>query len=511
MKKLLVIGAILVLLAGGCDRHIESRNPVRSLPVAPATPSSLSAVINSQSLTLGWEVTSSTGIDQFRVYRSTDSTSGFVLIDSTVATSITLSGMALNRLYFFQVASVTQDGIEGHRSETISARATVLSISINSNSIYTKSRSVSVRLISNIPTSHVILSEDSAFGDSVVLAYAAQVTFNLSGGDGPKTVYARFAFLDGSRSGDPVSDDIILDTRASIRSVTFTPTMTTFATGDTITFSLDAGEPDGAATVSFGTVSGLPLFNDGTNGDNSAGDSIFTGRFIVPPDMNLTDGEVTGYFNDEAGNAQAQLVALQRLDIASVLVPVDLMLVEPLSTYEMNLLWTKAITVKFLSYRIFRGFGTSVTDDSALVATITNINTTTLVDTGLTADTRYSYAVYLRDQLGQDTASNILDGTTEANLPPEPVTVAGSLGDDGASAVLSWSVSSERDFDSYRVFRATGGTVTEADLLVGYLGDRMTTTFSDYIPASMDTAWYRVYVYDRHGAFTGSNVVSVAK
>jgi len=505
--------AIAVLLgAGSCDRYIESRDPVRSLPGPPPTPTNLSVVVNYQTVTLSWEVSDTIGLDRFRIYRS-DVTDGgnFVCVDSTSENSITVAGMLPDREYLFRVAAVQVSGIEGYPSEPVLARTGLLSILIADGHRYTNTRHVRIQLVSCGPTLCVTLSEDSAFADSVQLPFLPSVEFELSDGDGLKTVYARFTLSNGSRSQIPVSDDIILDTRAEIRSVTFSPQAYLFTTGDTIKLMVDAGEDEGEASVSFPGVSRIYLFNDGNGDDVSSTDSVFTGRYVVPGGLTVTDGKVTGSFTDAAGNTALGFTSWERLNIACLPTPVQLTVVEAISTFEISLGWTRYGGSDFSAYRIFRDNTADVTDSSTLVETIANVNTTIYVDTTLDAGTQYYYCIYLRDNLGRDTASNVMAAVTSVNEPPTAVILAGALDGDASTARLTWSLNTDDDFESYRVYRDTTSLVDSLDQRIGYVVNQATTTFSDFIPTGFDSVFYRVYVHDRHGLETGSNVIQVVQ
>jgi hypothetical protein len=73
----------LLVLAAGCDRHIPSRNPLRSLPADPPTPVNLTAQVNDRSVTLSWEVSDSSNVGKFRIYRAVGASGQFTLIDSS--------------------------------------------------------------------------------------------------------------------------------------------------------------------------------------------------------------------------------------------------------------------------------------------------------------------------------------------------------------------------------------------------------------------------------------------
>lgn len=216
MKGVRVI--VIILLAAavvGCSRYIESRNPVRSLPDAGPVPINLTARLDNGSVTISWEVADSADIARFRVYVADSTGLDYTPWDSTTGFSITLEGLKINQRYFFKVAAVANSGLQGELSEAVSARVMYLSIMIQSDREYTNSHDVLIQ-VSSPPkeTSHLMLSEDSTFSDAVFVWFDSTGTsFQLSEGDGVKTVYARLQFTDGTQSGEILSDDIILDTR----------------------------------------------------------------------------------------------------------------------------------------------------------------------------------------------------------------------------------------------------------------------------------------------------------
>jgi len=374
---------ILLLLIAGCDRHLESRDPVRSVPTLTATPTNLVVVVNEREVILSWQISSTSGIVRYRIYRSENANSGYTLVDSTQTQSAAITGLPTNQIFYFQVASVSTSGIEGNRSGTVSARAGAFGILIANNQRFTDSRDVQIRLTTGAPTSFVILSEQSNMSDSVVLTFQTTVNYELSDGDGSKTVFARFSFDDGSQSGDPVSDEIVLDTEAQIESLAFIPVSGPISDGDTVTFSLDVGETEGSAAVSIDGTIDVTLRNNGLNGDVNGSDDIFTGRFIIPRDYILSDGEITGTFTDAAGNTAVPFISSQRLNAASALTPVELILAEALSSFEISIAWTKATTSSFIDYRVFRSTTPTVTDQSTLVTTIKDALLTAYIDTAL--------------------------------------------------------------------------------------------------------------------------------
>ncbi len=140
---------MLLVAITGCDRYIDSEDPVRDLPTPPPTPVNLSAVIDSTSATLKWEVIDTTAVRRFRIYTTDSLTNVTRLRDTTsnVAFSKLIAGLKVNQSYAFQVASVGAGGVEGYRSDPLIVRMQVMGITLDNNNEYTRDRDVSVQLI----------------------------------------------------------------------------------------------------------------------------------------------------------------------------------------------------------------------------------------------------------------------------------------------------------------------------------------------------------------------------
>ena len=508
VRKTILFLSLVVAMLSGCERYIESSDPVRSLPEALARPVNVDARLDNQAVILSWEMADSTGISVFRIYATTDTTAGFALVDSSTVFDATVTGLDLNQVYFFKVAAVDEDGVEGLRSVTVSAQVSLFAITINGGNDYTNATSVQVQMTTNGSVSKVYLSEDPALTGALSRIYASQLSFDLSSGDGTKTVYGRFEFFDGSEIGSILSDDIILDTRAAITSVTFEPVGTDFSFGDTITFMVTAGESGGDAIISLTGLSSIRLYDDGVDGDTLADDGVYSFAWVVPNDVTLNNGTVEGTFADAAGN-EASAFAGNPLTILNSPQPVQLTLVEVISTYQVSLNWTQTVSTDFANYRLYRDTSPDVSDTtSELISTITNRGVTTYTDSEVEETTTYYYRLYVRNSLGLSAASNVDSVTTIFNDPPIAVVLAGTLQSDSATAELTWTQNDEDDFDSYRVYRASSSSVDNNDVLVDIISSRTQTTTADFSTSA--ARWYRVYVYDRQGKATGSNAVQIA-
>ncbi len=399
---------ILALLVG-CDRYLDSSDPVRSLPSDVSIPINLEAVIDDASVTLKWELVDSSDVARFRIYVADDEHGEYILWDSTSSYSVTLDDLRLNQHHYFRATTVSTTGLESSPSETVSATAVHLSISINNDSEYTRQRDVQVQIYTGVAASYVELSEQADFSDAVWESFGSTKSFELSEGDGVKTVYVRMQYADGSETGASLSDDITLDTYAEITSVTFWPRSDTLKVGHTTTFKVDAGETGGEASVSFESVRDFQLYDDGADGDVIADDGVYSGIYTVPHGVNALDAIVTGSFTDAAGNRA--------------------------------------------------------------------------------------------DPFESEDLINI-------NMPPDAVTLAADTNSVESTVIFTWSISNESDFDSYRLFRnPSSGTVDTNDELVTIITASGTAQYETSTPSG--ESHYRLFVFDRHGEFAGSNVVSV--
>lgn len=496
-------------LFSACSRQLESRDPVRSIPEAPPTPQNVQVRVNDRAVTLTWELTDTAGVSRFRVYLADSAGGPFEVRDSTTAYTVSIDGLQVNRRYYFRVASVRSDGVEGTRSTAVSTTVALLNIEINNGNEYTNNRDVQVRLTAPAGTSYILLSEDSTLAGARVQSFAPGVSFRLSPGDGGKTVFGRFVFVDGSESDLPITDGIILDTRVAIDSVYFSPVGTTFQTGDTILLFLAGGEAGGEAQAKVGDLPSMDLYDDGIEGDAAAADGVFTGRYVIPTGVGVDNVPVIGSFTDAAGNAAPSVSSLATLSISSPPVPVQLVLVEALYSYQVDLQWTVAAGDKFASYRLYRDVTAGVDTDSELLTKITNRNTVTYEDTTVDDNTTYYYRVYVFNQSGLSSPSAVDSATTPVNLPPAEVVLSGQL-QDATEVSLSWTANSDDDFASYRIYRDGSGVGdNNPTKLRGLITNRGTTTFTDYVSGS-GSVYYWIYVYDRQGAVSGaSNVVQI--
>ena len=408
MTKFIPVTVLMILVSlAGCDRYLDSSDPVRSLPSDVSIPINLEAVIDDASVTLRWELTDSSDVARFRIYVADDENGEYILRDSTSSYSATLDNLLLNQQHYFRVTTVTTTGLESSPSETVSATAVHLSISINDDSEYTRQRDVQVQIYTGVAAAYVQLSEEADFSDAIWESFGSTKSFELSEDDGVKTVYVRMQYADGSETGASLSDDITLDTYAEISSVTFWMPGLPLEVGESVTFKVDGGETGGEASVSFESVRDFELHDDGIDGDVIADDGVYSGTYTVPHGVNALDAMVTGSFTDVAGNRAEGLVSESLLNINMQPDSVTLAADVNESANTVLFSWSISNESDFESYRLYRDdVNESVDIDDDLVTIITS-STTTQYETNMPSDSS-GYRLFVFDRHGESAGSNVV-------------------------------------------------------------------------------------------------------
>lgn len=414
MRKGILIVLTLSLPAllwqAGCNRHIDSKNPIRSLPDAPPAPLNVRSLMGDRSVTLSWEVTDTAAVARFRIYSETDTAVGFSVVDSSTGFSKALTNLPLDQPVQVRVTSVNSARIESRPSEEITVVSGLLQLTIDNGNEYSRDRNVQVQVSAPTVPLYVELSEDPLLAGALLQDFRSPISFDLSAGDGVKTVYARLTFSDAARAEGILVDSIILDTESRIDSVYFKPSGRSFGTGDTVRFYLAAhGETGGTAQVSFPGVTRVRLADFGAEGDLTAGDGIYSFAWIVPVGVTVTNGIVNGAFTDAAGNAAAATQSAQLLTVQSSTPPSSVTLAVGLvDTATAHLSWTRNEDSDFGSYRIYRSVspGIGAPEDFLAIAIISSQGSTSY-DDYLTSAGTYYYRVFVFDAGGlHDTGSN---------------------------------------------------------------------------------------------------------
>jgi len=509
MKQIFLM-LLLMILAGGCERSLDSGNVGFEAPDEIPVPTALKIYHLADGIELKWQISDSDIVAHFNIYYSDQEDSEFVYWDSAHGFTKTITTLNTGQTYYFRVAAVDTNDVEGAGSTTISSQIGVTSIVINNNDVFTNSTDVSVSYVYPVTPLLVKITENSDLSDAVWQNFRQPGIFELSDGDGVKYLYALLRFNDGSESSVSVSDSIILDTRASIDSTYFVADSSVLLAGDTVYFYIDAGEPKGEGYVFFTGLSQLTLYDDGNDGDAVADDGIYSRRYVVPINLEIDEGVVTGRFTDAAGNSADDTPSASRINIAIPPEPISLQTIAE-SSSQIRLSWSAVEpgSFDFSSYRIYRETSPGVTESSELIANITSRTTLGYTDSDLNDNQLYVYRVYAYSADGLITQSEESSATTIVNTPPSAVTLAVGLIDE-LTISISWTENIDDDFESYQIYRGNTADVTD---LTGQrltaINDQQQTSFTDVRFDALDTYYYVIYVYDRQGLKSSkSNVES---
>lgn len=405
----LVVLLVLLFAIVGCDRSFESKDPVRSLPTSPPVPAGLEGRVGDRSITLTWTVSDETGIELYRVYLSDELAGPYTLLDSSTETSAVLTGLPYDHQVWLKVASVADSKLESAKSDALSVTAGLLSMDINDGDDYTRSRDIQIAFNVPVSAAYVEIGESNILEGADTRDFAGTLSYELSDGGGLKTVYARITFDDGSIASEIISDQITLDREARIDSVYFLPEDESFEVGDVVTFFVSAdGEAYGSAQVSFSGVSGITLYDDGTHGDETADDGIYTADYVVPIGLVVVDEEVTGAFYDAAGNRATDAISPQHLNVLTGVDPEPVTLAVGLvDSTTAHLSWTPNEDSDFANYRIYRSVTPGINvDDDHLTVSIIPTSSTVSYDDHLSGTGVYYYRVFVFNTQGLSAGSN---------------------------------------------------------------------------------------------------------
>lgn len=514
MSRIMKHGTAVLLMGlfilSGCSDKLpeELMAPIPDVPV----PTNLTALLGENEVTLAWSSDAGFNYSGFSIYRNEVGGAPSQIATATVSPWVD-NGVRSGATYEYRVAGLTPDGIEGKMSVALVVRATTFSMAINTGAAYTNSRNVVVNLGAPAATQLVRASEDPAFAGAQWLTFFTPVPFQLSQGDGLKTIYVQFT----DELGHPtttISDDITLDTETSIQSATFTPSGPA-SPGTQLHFTVTpAGtELNGIADILLqGFATTLVAYDDGTGGDPNPNDGIYETDFVVPQALRGIDLTVTTFFTDAAANRSDQFEMAARLSITDPpQQAVTLLPAQNVTVSSVSLRWNQTTGANFNRYEAYRSTSGGVTTDDLRIASITDLATTVFVDNSLDEGTTYYYRVFVANDLNEVIGSNEITAQT-LDDPPTAVVLSPVSSVTQTSLTLTWTQNTNTDFKAYRVYRATTPGVTDltgmqigADII-----DRFTTFYDDSgINTTLNTYYYRVYVIDQANNKTRSNEVSV--
>jgi fibronectin type 3 domain-containing protein len=115
---------------------------------------------------------------------------------------------------------------------------------------------------------------------------------------------------------------------------------------------------------------------------------------------------------------------------------------------------------------------------------------------------------HFKDEAGNQAPSFTAPGKVTIQSPPSAVVLFPPSAATQSALTLYWTQNQDNDFYSYRIYRGKTSSVNNDSLLVNTILSRTSTSYTDTGLSSNTTYYYKVYVYDRSGLFSGSNVES---
>jgi len=506
------------LTAPSKENPRDPGNPGTSSPVPPR-PAGLSAVVADREVSLFWTVSDTTHVDHYLVYRwevEGGASEDFDLVESPSARTYVDNGVHNGQEYRYKVSAVNSAGLEGESSMELDVTPQIFGVAIEQGWPKVSSRNVMLSMSATAETQYMQISNDSGMTGAFWQPASSTAQWQLTAGDGVKTVYVRFRDSSDNES-DIVSDDVILDTRAVISSVTEDTAGEELSAGDVIHFALDAGEPYGTAFVEIGNVvADIELYDDGTGGDGTAEDGIYERDYTVENWVECIAAEITGRFTDDVDNVAEPAIAPGTVTILDYPTPVVMDVPIPMSERRLSISWSQNNDSDFMEYKLYRSYvpGVDTSTQRELLFTSTGPSNTDFTDSGLEPDSTYYYAVYVVDDFGLSAISDEVAGTTLANEPPTPVELFAPWPADTAAIELSWTESEDDDFMAYEVMGWEEVPPDPPDPSAKRLVARITyrdDTFYTHEDLLEDVVyWYQIAVVDSYGARAYSESLSAS-
>jgi len=512
-RWLAVLAIVLAAMQWQCTKKPTS--PANNNRDLPGQPFGLTVTTGDRQIELSWVIDNPAKVRSYRIYRRDTTSAIFFYLDSSLTTKY-LDRLVRNGFtYFYQVSAVSRTGAEGTRSPMASAVPDIYTIRINNGVDFTAIAQVTLALSGPASTVSMLVGNDTSFTGSNWQTFARSLPWALAGGDGLKTVYAKFRDRAGIETRSRASDAITLDTIALIRSVTENTGGNPSSGGGTIHFALDANEPNGRASATIdGIAQAIMLYDDGRAGDPTANDGVYETDYIVPDDAEVSQARVRGAFTDRVNNIAPGIQAVTRVTILKP--PAKVTLFPPTLAGNQNALrlsWSASTEADFANYNIYRSNTPGFTPAQNLLLDRVSVRqTNNYTDGNLQENTTYYYQVVVLDAGSlASPPSNEVSGRTNANLPPRAVTLnAPQLGADGARQVLlSWSQNLDPDFASYRILRSTTLPIDSTSApLISFESDKI-ISYADNAVMPATSYYYKIYVFDQGGKNSGSNVANI--
>ncbi|MBN1559395.1 hypothetical protein JW998_04050 [candidate division KSB1 bacterium] len=521
MIKLVAIVVAALLMLSCKDRPAPFQNELTNLLTAPTD---ISVKLGMGKAFLEWRYEETDDFKEFRVYRKDGEDGLFNRIVSTTDNFYADTMLVNGQVYYYEIAAVDLSGFEGSHSQAVSIIPSIYSLLIEEGAEATSSDYVSLRITAPKNTAFMMLSNDSTFQFSSWESFSESRSWQLSPGDGLKTIYAKFRDSNDYETQLPVKAQIKRDSFAQIYSLQHDGAGRVLGGNDVLHIRMHTSDPHGIAIISViepdsivisndkGTIwiKDIKLYDSGIWGDQVPNDGIYEYDLVVNRGMEVRNAIIVGDFTDALGNRAATVHATDVILFSEA--PTTVSLMEPTdggaSTPSLALRWTMNNDLDFASYQLYRSTNTFVGLNSFLVTEITDPGTLRYVDSKLEPSTLYYYRIYSFDTAGNSSASNVVSTTSPQNKPPKPVMLSQAINDDSTSLTLTWSPSTAGDFANYQLFRSLTENVDTLFAPIRIISNIDETQFQDRSVVRNIDYYYQIFVTDVYGLKSGSNIVS---
>jgi hypothetical protein len=173
---------VLLTLGAGCakDHSMDKvHNPLdpAATGLTPPIPRDVEASVGNRRVELTWALHDSalvSSIIRYRVYKR-ETGKPLTLVDSTAAPPLSVSGLVNDVQYSFSVAAVLGNGLEGKRSDEISATPGVFSLVIDNGQERVNSTSARLSLLAPVGTQGVRVSNSQDATGAPTLSYLSSL------------------------------------------------------------------------------------------------------------------------------------------------------------------------------------------------------------------------------------------------------------------------------------------------------------------------------------------------
>jgi hypothetical protein len=360
---------------------------------------------------------------------------------------------------------------------------------INNDAQWTNSAAVTLSLGSS-DCYDMKVSNLSDLSDATWETCVPTKPWTLAGPDGINTVYAQYR--DSQLiPGSVISDNIWLDRVAAITAVTENTAGAPKHKDDIIHFTVNAsGEASGTATVDIaGFEVGIPLYDDGTHGDQTAGDGIYETDYTVPPTTDVNNAVVTGRFTDAHSNVAPPANAPGTVTIANPPVIFNVQIVPDSQTGYATISWdTNELTTGFLEWGETQFYGTQVDDLTVSTSHSVQIGGGTMVPS-----TEYHLRITATDQAGNPANTADRPFFMKPNPPQLVIALPGVARFD-----VRWEAPPQENVVGYNVYRSQtpGGPYTQLNTGGPYTHEAL--MYSDLSVVNGQTYYYVVTAVDAY-------------